>query len=98
MADINGTAVGTVTSFTTGDSGIVLMEINQVKESSQVKDKSSKGAQKGKGKDKQLERFGRGKGKSQQSGQVLWPSKGGGKTQSKTADVNRYNYCGAMGH
>ena len=52
MADINGTAVGTVTSFTTGDSGIVLMEINQVKESSQVKDKNSKGAQKGKGKDK----------------------------------------------
>ena len=26
------------------------------------------------------------------------PSKGGGKAQSKTADVNRCNYCGAHGH
>ena len=100
MADINGTALGTVTSYATGDSGVVPMEINQVKGKSKGKGQKGKGTQKGKGKDKGKSKDGgKGKGKSQQSGKGYGsPSKGGGKTQSKTADVNRCNYCGAMGH
>ena len=100
MADINGTALGSVTSYATGDSGVVPMEINQVKGKSKGKGQKGKGTQKGKGKDKGKSKDGgKGKGKSQQSGKGYGsPSKGGGKTQSKTADVNRCNYCGAMGH
>ena len=100
MADINGTALGSVTSYATGDAGMAPMEINQVKGKSKGKGQKGKGTQKGKGKDKGKSKdSGKGKGKSHQSGKGYGsPSKGGGKTQSKTAHVNRCNYCGAMGH
>ena len=100
MADINGTALGTVTSYATGDSGVAPMEINQVKGKSKGKGQKGKGTQKGKGQDKGKSKDGgKGKGKSQQSGTGYGsPSKGGGKTQSKTADVDRCNYCSAYGH
>ena len=94
MADINGTALGTVTSYAAGDSGVAPMEINQVKGKSKGKGQKGKGTQKGKGKDKGKSKDGgKGKGKPQQSGKGYGsPSKGGGKTQSKTAGVNRCNY------
>ena len=52
MADINGTALGTVTSYATGDSGVAPMEINQVKGKSKGKDRKAKEHRKGKEKTK----------------------------------------------
>ena len=66
---------------------------------SKGKGQKGKSQQKGKGKDKGKSKDAKGKGKAQQSGKGYGtPSKGGGKTQSKTSDVNRCNYCGAFGH
>ena len=90
--------LGAVTSYATDSGGAAPMEVNQIKGKSKGKGQKGK-AQKGKGKDKGTSKGGKGKGKPQQSGKGYGsPSKGGGKAQSKTADVNRCNYCGAHGH
>ena len=72
------------------------MEINQVKGKSKGKGQRGKGTQKEKGKDKANRKM-VAKARENPSG-VAKVIKGGGKTQSKTADVNRCNYCAAMGH
>ena len=75
MADINGTALGSVTSYATGDAGMAPMEINQVKGKSKGKGQKGKGTQKGKGKDKGKSKdSGKGKGKSPPEWQRLWIS------------------------
>jgi len=69
MADINGTALGTVTSYATGDSGVAPMEINQVKGKSKGKGQRAKEHRKGKEKTKANRKMvAKGKGKSQQGG------------------------------
>eukprot|EP00435_Cladocopium_sp_Y103_P071092 s421_g36.t1 len=95
--------LGMVTSYA-DSGGPAPMEINYVGSKGKGKSKTGKGKgnPKGKGKDKGKSKDankGKGKFQQQQSGKGYnSPSKGGGKVQSKTADVNRCNYCGAFGH